>query len=92
MSDYADVVERPKKRKPGLRDHIKDACEAHCDLNLFASIIALLESGLNHAPTYRAAEQIIAICKREQTKCLNRLDHAMLKAGAPYPGNQTDIL
>lgn len=68
-----------------LRKHITDATEAHSDLNLFASIVALLESGLNHSPTYAAAERIISICKREQDKCLRRFDAAMAKAGAPYP-------
>lgn len=65
-----------------LSDNIIAAAKARSDLNLFASIVVLLESGLNHSPTHAAAERIISIAKREQQKCLQRYDSAMAKAGA----------
>jgi len=73
-------------KKRSARDNLKDANEAHSDLNLFAAIVALLESGLNSAHTHRAADRIIAISQAEQSKCLARMDRAAERLGAPYPG------
>lgn len=63
-----------------MRRHVTDAAEALTDLNVFAAIVALLESGLNHSPTYKTAGRIINICNAEQQKCLRRYDDARAKA------------
>lgn len=74
------------RRRKTTRDYLNAATEAHADLNTFAAIVALLESGLNSANTQTSAQRIIAISQREQSRCLNRLDKAAAKLGAPYPG------
>ena len=72
-------------RKKSQRDLFDDATQAHADLNTFAAIVALLESGLNSADTNRAAFRIITIANAEQSRCLRRLDKAAAKLGVPYP-------
>lgn len=72
-------------KKQTLSDHIKAASKAHADLNTFAAIVALLESGLNSSDTEKAAQRIIKLAQDEQGRCLQRMDRAMAKAGAPYP-------
>lgn len=58
-------------------DHIKEAAEAHTNLNVFASIVSILEGGhLYGATSDRTAQRIIEICKAEQAKCLARFDRA----------------
>jgi hypothetical protein len=74
--------------KKTIRDYLKEATQAHADLNTFAAIVALLESGLNSADTNTAAQRIIGIAQREQSRCLNRMDAAAAKLGAPYPGSR----
>lgn len=74
-------------KKRTLRDILKEATQAHADLNTFAAIVALLESGLHSADTNRSADRIIAIAQAEQSKCLNRMDRAAAALEAPYPGN-----
>lgn len=56
--------------------NVREAAKALADLNLFASLVALLESGLNSSATFRAADKIIIIAKDEQQKCLRRYDAA----------------
>jgi hypothetical protein len=63
------------------RDHIKDAADHLSDLNIFAAVVALLESGLNHSPTFRTAERIVKLAKDEQNRCLRRYDTSRAKAG-----------
>jgi hypothetical protein len=59
-------------------DHIKEAAEAHTNLNVFASIVSILEGGhLYGAASDRAAQRIVEICKAEQDKCLGRFDRAV---------------
>lgn len=55
---------------------VREASKALADLNTFAAIVALLESGLNSSPTFAAAGKIIRIAKDEQQKCLRRYDAA----------------
>lgn len=74
------------RRKKTMRDHLKAATQAHADLNTFAAIVALLESGLNSSDTDRSAFRIIAIAQAEQSRCLARLDRASARLGAPYDG------
>jgi len=62
------------------KDHIREAANALSDLNIFAAVVVLLESSLNHAPTYKSAERIIDIAKAEQQRCLRRYDAACAKA------------
>lgn len=69
----------PKPRKYPVRrqhDHVRDAAQALSDLNVFAAVVALLESGLNHSPTFPSAEKIIDVAKAEQQRCLKRYDVA----------------
>lgn len=61
-------------------DFVAQAADAMADLNTFAAIVALLESGLNHAPTHKTAERIIALAKEEQQRCLRRFDAARARA------------
>lgn len=61
-----------------IKDRIKDACHAHTNLNVFASVVSILEGGhLYGAISDRAAQQIIGICQREQSRCLARYDEAV---------------
>lgn len=57
-------------------DHVREAAKALADLNVFAAIVALLESGLNHSPTHKTASRIVKIAKDEQQRCLRRYDDA----------------
>jgi hypothetical protein len=58
---------------------MKAAAEAHTNLNVFASIVSILEGGhLYGCYSDRAAQRIIEICKAEQSKCLARYDAASL--------------
>lgn len=67
-------------------DYIKMAAEAHTNLNVFASVVSILEGGhLYGAYSDRAAQRIIKICKSEQDKCLARFDKA--RAAADTNGN-----
>lgn len=61
-------------------DYVREASQAHTDLNVFAAVIVLLENSLNTARTYRSAQAIIKIAKREQQRCLRRYDEARAKA------------
>lgn len=59
-------------------DHVKEAAQAHTNLNVFASVVSLLEGGhLYGAHHDRTAQRIIEICKAEQAKCLARYDRAI---------------
>jgi hypothetical protein len=55
---------------------IKEAAEAHTNLNLFAAIQALLENGLVYGGENAAAAKIIAICRKEQNRQLAIYDAA----------------
>jgi hypothetical protein len=61
--------------------HIKEAAEAHSDLNIFAGIVALLEGGTLSTDSQDIEFRIIAICQRAQQKCLARFDRSVAKAG-----------
>lgn len=62
------------------KKYIAEAVNAHTNLNLFAAVQALLESGLRYGESIKAETQIIAICKKEIGKQLNIYDAAMKKA------------
>lgn len=61
--------------------HIKDAAEAHSDLNIFAAVAALMESSLVSSNCFGAESRIVHICHTEQAKCIARYDKAIAKAG-----------
>lgn len=67
-------------------DHVAEAAEALSDLNIFAAVVVLLESSLNHAPTHKAGARIIKIAKEEQQRCLRRYDRAKASAGGGHGG------
>lgn len=59
-------------------DHIRAAAEAHTNLNVFASIVSILEGGhLYGATSDRTAQRIIEICQAEERRCLARYDRAV---------------
>ena len=62
------------------KDWVKEAADACSDLNIFAAVVTLMESGLNHAPTHPSASRIIKIAIAEQQRCLRRYDTARAKA------------
>lgn len=51
--------------KKSLKENVEAAAEALSDLNTFHCVISLMEGGHLHAPSYKAAERIIKICKSE---------------------------
>jgi len=68
------------------RDHIKAAAEAHTNLNVFATVVSILEGGhLYGATSDRAAQRIIELCKAEQSKCLARFDRAVCLSSPRRP-------
>lgn len=75
-------VERPKviPRKRALKDKIESAAAALSDLNIFYGVIALLEGGTIHSPSYRAQERIIRICKDEGQRRIADYDRHVARA------------
>ena len=65
------------KRKRTRKDHVIAASEAHCDLNIFAAVQALMENSLVTARSYTTEQRIIKICREEQQRCLRRYDRAI---------------
>lgn len=61
------------------RDHpARVAAESHSDLNIFHSIIAILEGGtLYRTQSKETAAKIIRLCKSEAGKRLHDYDRAM---------------
>lgn len=58
----------------------EDAAEAHSDLYVFDAVVSILDGGHIHAPSYAAAQRIIAISKRHQDVCLRRYDRYLAAA------------
>lgn len=65
------------------------ATEAHSDLYVFGVVISIMEGGNLHAASYKAAERITDICKREMDKRLREYDAAAAKLGVPYGSPQS---
>ena len=65
-------------------DHIEAAARAYSDLNMFAAIASILESGFisNGSRTLRAAERIMGICSTEQARLLTDYEAACARANA----------
>lgn len=54
------------------------ACYGHSDLNVFASIVAILEGGtLYDAASKRAAQKIVSVCHKEQSRLLRLHDQGV---------------
>ena len=70
------MAELPTRK---IRDLVRDASQAHCDLNILYGVIALLEGGTMSAKTYKSVQRIISICKIESGRCLTRYDRATAK-------------
>jgi hypothetical protein len=62
---------------------IRLAGQAVSDLNIFYGVVALLEGGTIHAPSHKAANRIIKICKAESAKRLAEYDRLVAKASKP---------
>jgi len=62
-----------------INKDIRDAVEAHTNLNTFACVQALLEGGMIYGHN-AAANKIIAICKKEIIRQLNIYDAAIESA------------
>lgn len=60
---------------------IKEAADAHSDLNIFAAVEALMESSLVSSACFPTEARIVKICQAEIQKCLSRYDRAVEKAG-----------
>jgi hypothetical protein len=64
-------------KRRSTKELLKQATEAHTDLNVFYGVISLMEGGLLGPDSYEDAERIIAICKSTSQKCLRRYDKAV---------------
>lgn len=74
------------------RNHVKEACKAHTDLNIFAAVVALMETSLLSSDSHPDEARIVALCQRAQAKCLARYDREMALAlpndDRPTPGER----
>ena len=61
-------------------EHIKDAAEAHSDLNTLYAIIALCEGGLFSSQSYAVETRIREACLKASGRCLDRYDRAVAAA------------
>lgn len=57
--------------------HTKAAMNAHCNLNIFAAIAAILEAGVIYGGGNAAVKKILAICAKEQQRQLQLQDKAV---------------
>ena len=67
-------------------DAAKAAATANANLNTWAAVVALLESGLLSGPSrdyYPAAEKVIKIAKAQMQQDLVRYDAALARVKAP---------
>lgn len=69
----------PKVKTSGdRRKAAKAAAEARSDLNVFHSVIVLMENGMLSCPaSYAAAQKIIKICKAEAGRRLTDYERAI---------------
>lgn len=65
-----------------LEREIQTAARAHTNLNVFASVVSILEGGSVYAEpgANEAAAQIMRICKRYQARALTQYDAAVARA------------
>lgn len=78
-------------KKKTQKQLIRDAVEAHSDLNIFASVVAALEGGTLSGAAQPDDFKIIAIAQRAQQRCLVRYDRAMNALGHPYGGKSSEV-
>ncbi len=66
---------------------VSAAAEAHTNLNIFASLVTILEgghlTGANDVVGHAAQDRIIRICQSEQSRWLRKYDAAMARALRP---------
>ena len=65
--------------KKGSREAAVKAAEAHTNLNVWGSVIALLEAGLIYGGRDDAAQEIVKMCKSEQQAELKIYDANLAK-------------
>ncbi|HEU4589391.1 MAG TPA: hypothetical protein VFS13_00670 [Steroidobacteraceae bacterium] len=65
--------------KKGSREAAVRAAEAHTNLNLWGSVIALLEGGLIYGGRDEAAQEIVDMCKAQQQAELKIYDSNLAK-------------
>ncbi|MET4197316.1 chorismate mutase [Bradyrhizobium sp. LA8.1] len=71
------------------RDYVKEVADAHTNLNVFASIVSVLEGGhLYGCHSDRTVQRIIEICKAEQYRCLKRFDRARIALSNGHQGGE----
>lgn len=73
------------KNERATRALIREASQAHCDLNILYGVMALLEGGTMSGHTHRATSRINKICRDEAQRCLVRMDRAADKIVDPRP-------
>lgn len=61
-------------------EHISEAAWAHTNLCLFATVVGIMEGGNIKAESHAAAQRIIEIAQREQSKLLAQYDRAVAAA------------
>lgn len=60
------------------KQHAADAAKSHSNLNAYAAVVAIMEGGMIHGES-SAADEIIAICKRQMQVELRDYDKAIRK-------------
>ncbi len=75
----ADVIANEEQNmSKEVKAKIREAARAHSDLNIFASVVTILEGGHIYTPkSFSAVERIIKICRAEQQKRLREYDRAV---------------
>jgi hypothetical protein len=69
-----------------IQSLVREAAQAHTDLNTLYGVIALLEGGTISAARAAAVERITRICKSEAQRCLNDYDRLTARIVAATPG------
>ena len=63
-----------------LAESVKAASVAHCDLNIFYAVIAILEGGTISSDSDKDAQRIIEICRSASQKALRKYDRELAAA------------
>lgn len=59
-------------------ERAKEACEAQCNLNMFAGVVAMLEGGtIRGKAATKNAQRVIALCRAAQQVELRAYDKAL---------------
>lgn len=68
-----------RRQPPKGREYAKAAAAAHSDLIQFAIIEKICEGSDLSVPARETAAKIVALCKLEMTRAVNRYDAALSK-------------